>query len=74
MCKKCEKAKVEVKKLKATAKSLGHVPITKEVSYMIDQCFCSCGWESTRYWDGAEYAFDEWIKHAKKIVGSTQSS
>ncbi|KKP93481.1 MAG: hypothetical protein UR98_C0004G0017 [Parcubacteria group bacterium GW2011_GWA1_36_12] len=68
----CAKAKNEVEKLKASAEYLGHVPTVEEVSYMTDQCRCSCGWASTRYWDGAEYAFDEWIKHAKTIVGSTQ--
>jgi len=74
MCKKCEGMQVETKKLMAVVKQFRHVPTTREVSYMIDQCFCSCGWESTRYWDGTEYAFDEWIKHAKKIIESTQLS
>ena len=74
MCKKCEGTQVETEKLKAIAKYFGHVPTTKEVSYMKDQCLCSCGWASTTYWDGAEYAFDEWIKHVKKIIESTQLS
>ena len=30
---------------------------------MSDVCSCSCGWESSGYWDGQEYAFDEWVKH-----------
>ena len=74
MCDDCEKARVETEKLKAVAKYFGHVPTTKEVSYMIDQCLCSCGWKSTTYWDGPEYAFNEWIEHAKKIIESTQLS
>lgn len=40
-----------------------HIITIKEVSYMNDQAFCSCGWESHRYWDGAEYAYDEWRLH-----------
>lgn len=40
-----------------------HEPTVREVSYMIDQCFCSCGWSSSGYFDGAEYAFSEFKKH-----------
>jgi hypothetical protein len=28
-----------------------------------DHCECSCGWKSPGYWDGQEYAFDDWQKH-----------
>lgn len=43
-----------------------HEVRVKEVSYMVDQAFCSCGWESSRYFDGAEYAHDEWKNHVSK--------
>jgi hypothetical protein len=33
---------------------------------MLDQIICSCGWESRTYFDGREYAYDEWKKHVKK--------
>ena len=31
--------------------------------YMADAVRCSCGWESHRYFDGSEYAWDEWDAH-----------
>lgn len=40
-----------------------HVARVEEVSYMSDQCICSCGWRSDRFWDGAGYAHGQWIKH-----------
>lgn len=42
-----------------------HLATIKEVDYMVDQCFCSCGWESKVYFDGAEYAYQEFLKHKK---------
>lgn len=30
---------------------------------MSDWVECSCGWESSGYWDGAEYALGEWSIH-----------
>lgn len=35
--------------------------------YMGDQWKCSCGWESRKYWDGAEYAHEEWKAHVKRV-------
>ncbi len=37
---------------------------------MIDVCKCSCGWESKPYFDGAEYAYRDWQKHAAKAATS----
>jgi hypothetical protein len=45
---------------------MNHEPTVKEVAHMTDQCFCSCGWKSARYFDGAEYAMDEWERHAEQ--------
>jgi len=30
---------------------------------------CSCGWKSQGYWDGAEYAWDEWREHVADEMG-----
>ncbi len=32
---------------------------------------CSCGWKSTEYWDGLEYAWDNWVKHVADEMGLT---
>lgn len=34
--------------------------------HMVDQYECSCGWKSASYWDGAEWAYDEWLEHVEK--------
>lgn len=31
---------------------------------VFDQAQCSCGWTGNGYWDGADLAYDEWIRHA----------
>ncbi len=33
---------------------------------MCDRHVCSCGWESTWYFDGSEYATDDWVKHIQQ--------
>ena len=33
-----------------------------------DTCVCACGWESPPYWDGAEYAYNNWKAHLKTVV------
>lgn len=30
---------------------------------MVDQVTCSCGWEGNPFFDGAEYAMNEWQRH-----------
>jgi len=55
------------------AKSLGHVPKCVAAGYMCDQYVCSCGWESPRFFDGLEYAKDEWLKHAEKVIETGQA-
>lgn len=30
-----------------------------------DQMVCSCGWESTAYWDGMPYAHEQWLEHIR---------
>ena len=34
---------------------------------IVDYCQCSCGWESRGYWDGMEYALDEWKAHQAEV-------
>ena len=46
-----------------------HTVTVKEVSYMIDQAFCTCGWTSDRFWDGPEYAMNQWQDHVRKATG-----
>jgi hypothetical protein len=43
-------------------KAIGHTYTIKGVT-MDDRCFCSCGWKSNPYWDGAEWAYKEWVEH-----------
>ena len=45
-----------------------HTLIVKEVSYMIDQTFCTCGWSSDRFWDGYEWAINQWRDHVRKAT------
>lgn len=41
---------------------------TNEGVTMDDQIVCACGWKSKPYWDGFEWAFDEWGKHIQEVV------
>ncbi|MEK7602078.1 MAG: hypothetical protein AAB472_01140 [Patescibacteria group bacterium] len=41
----------------------GHAGSYKEAGHMCDSYSCSCGWKSTGYFDGYEYAYDDWVKH-----------
>lgn len=43
----------------------GHKPTYKETPAMCDHYECSCGWKSPGYYDGALYAWRDWIKHAR---------
>jgi len=33
---------------------------------IVDQYECPCGWKSKPYYDGAEYAYAEWKRHAER--------
>jgi hypothetical protein len=35
---------------------------------MDDTLMCACGWKSETYWDGSEYAFDDWRKHIESTL------
>jgi len=48
---------------RAARPMLKHTARIVEVADMIDECRCTCGWVSTRYFDGAEYAHAEWERH-----------
>lgn len=48
---------------------------------VFDQGACSCGWRGKGYWDGADLAYDDWMKHIEAVakqgtgdVGSTGKS
>lgn len=36
---------------------------------MDDTLVCACGWKSETYWDGQEWAYEEWLKH---LVGELE--
>lgn len=72
MRKECNKAKIELNKIKAGAKSLGHIPEYVSGGGFSDGIVCSCGWKSRQYWDLIEAASDEWIKHAKEVIKAGQ--
>lgn len=46
-----------------------HVGNGAEVSYMSDQVACCCGWKSEKYWDGLEFAWEDWIRHVAGEFG-----
>ena len=48
--------------LEENAAALGHVVTIAGVT-QDDTARCSCGWEGTPYWDGADLAWSEWQKH-----------
>jgi len=43
-----------------------HTPkgCSKDISDWVE---CSCGWKSQQYWDGMEYALDEWKLHQAEV-------
>lgn len=46
----------------------GHTPRYVGASYMLDSYECQCGWRSNNYFDGIEYAWSDWKRHAAEIV------
>lgn len=46
-------------------KAIGHIG-SSEGEFMTDWHICSCGWKSPEYWDGAEYAEQDWVKHIQE--------
>jgi len=43
-----------------------HMPRPKSKG-MSDWVECSCGWTSPGYWDGMEYALDQWKLHQAEV-------
>jgi hypothetical protein len=43
-----------------------HLPKPKSKG-MSDWVECSCGWISTPFWDGMEWALDQWKKHQAEV-------
>lgn len=43
-----------------------HTPKYVEEAGLIDEYHCSCGWKSGPYYDGAEFAYNAWKKHARQ--------
>lgn len=35
---------------------------------MDDTFVCACGWKSETFWDGAEWAYDDWRKHVESML------
>ncbi len=62
----------KIDSIKKAAKDLGHVPEYQNPTYMTDGYICSCGWKSRTYFDGEEYAFDEWKRHAQAAIEAGQ--
>lgn len=46
-------------------RSKKHVGEYEGRGHMLDGWKCSCGWRSAPYFDGAEYAKNEWEAHVK---------
>lgn len=44
-----------------------HKPKAVTVGSMSDHYECSCGWRSPGYWDGLEWAFEDWAKHVDDV-------
>jgi len=61
----------ERKNLKKKGKELGHIPKYQSAGYMCDEYVCSCGWKSQGYFDGSEYAWDEWVRHVTPYIQET---
>lgn len=63
MCKACED---RLDKRAAKMQSTGHTGhnIGRAMS---DQIECSCGWKSYSYWDGAEWAWEDFDKHLASL-------
>lgn len=68
-----DKIKIQNENTKAAAGALGHVASYESAGHISDLFSCSCGWKSRSYWDGAEYAFDEWLKHARQVIEAGQA-
>lgn len=46
----------------AAGKAAGHQGIAKSES-LSDWHECTCRWDSLRYHDGSEWAYQDWLKH-----------
>lgn len=63
------------RKLGACRKVMNEAPkpehdIVENAGFMMsDQAVCACGWKSHSFWDGWEYAVDEWYEHVAREVG-----
>lgn len=53
----------EMRAFEKKAAEAGHGVRVREIGYMCDKAFCACGWESHGYFDGAEFAWDDWKRH-----------
>ena len=42
-----------------------HIP-TYKGGLMSEYYVCSCGWESNAFWDGIDFAMEEWRRHVLK--------
>jgi len=58
----------EIESLIAKVGPLGHIPQYKEEPPMLDIINCSCGDFEETFYDGIEFAWDAWIKHANSVI------
>lgn len=59
----------EVRVLQREAAKPEHDILENGGEGMTDQLLCACGWKSKRYWDGWEFAVDEWYQHVAGVMG-----
>jgi hypothetical protein len=62
----CEACDVRIQEIQRLERKTGHkgLQISEGVA---DRIRCSCGWESNGYWDGMEWATDEFAQHLKGV-------
>lgn len=54
--------------MKGRARRLkGHVGTYREEPGLIDLWVCTCGWTSSPYYDGAEWAEDDFLRHIAAV-------
>lgn len=46
-------------------KEIGHEGVVRSRVPETDWAECSCGWKSTTYYDGAEYAWGDYLRHIR---------
>ena len=63
----CDKCNTRIRERRHKMAKHGHVGKNTGTD-MADQVECSCGWQSRGYWDGAEWAWDEFDVHLTEVA------